>query len=309
MSKKQPRVLTHPLVPATPSSTGEVYALIQLSDGTLLAGTRKVISQWSLEESNSSSLVCVHSLEGHQDAVVELVDLPGRDSFVSSSWDKTIKLWSHSSKECIGSFVGHSDACNVAIVLKCKKDVLVTGADDNSIKMWNIDTRTCIKTLYGHLDEVVALCELRDEKLASGSFDWKINIWDIKSGECIRSLSGHQDWVRGVVEMKDGAIMSASNDRTVRVWNGKRCTDTLPGHTSHIRKLVGLRNGTTVVSLSNDKSVRGWDREGHCLFRCELELDEPYSAVELQNGTLAVGSSSGITIWKIPNKRGTIHHE
>ena len=42
-------------------------------------------------------------------------------------------------------------------------------------------------------------------------------MWDLESGECTKTLKGHTDWVNNVAISPDGrTVVSGSNDNTVR---------------------------------------------------------------------------------------------
>lgn len=68
------------------------------------------------------------------------------DTVLSSSWDKTAKLWDISSGATLATFVGHEAA--VWAVVQLKNGNVITGAADKNIIIWNKDGSK-VKTVTG----------------------------------------------------------------------------------------------------------------------------------------------------------------
>lgn len=51
--------------------------------------------------------------------------------------DKTLKVWSWRTGECIRTLEGHRDA---VICLTAERNLLVSGSADSTIRVWNFET-------------------------------------------------------------------------------------------------------------------------------------------------------------------------
>ena len=101
------------------------------------------------------------SFSGHNHFIEDVaLSYDGRYA-VSSSWDKTLRLWDFNTKASIATFIGHEkDALTVAFSPDNRQ--IVSGARDKSIKLWNVkgDCKYSIDGISGshsgieHLDWV-----------------------------------------------------------------------------------------------------------------------------------------------------------
>ena len=58
----------------------------------------------------SSALGFLGEMEGHSDAVNSVQFSPDGQNIVSASWDKTVRVWSAATGECVQTLAGHSGA-------------------------------------------------------------------------------------------------------------------------------------------------------------------------------------------------------
>ena len=115
----------------TDSSRGiqSVYALVQLSDGTLASGSYdKTIKLW-----DPKTGACKQTLQGHTFCVMALVQLSD-GTLASGSSDKTIKLWDPTTGACKQTLQGHTDGVHALVQLS--DGTLASGSLDKTIKLW-----------------------------------------------------------------------------------------------------------------------------------------------------------------------------
>ena len=67
-----------------------------------------------------------------------------RNTFISGSFDNTIKIWNSQTGECIKSFNLHLNA--VTSLELFSNDRIISSSKDNTVKLWNINSGECLKT-------------------------------------------------------------------------------------------------------------------------------------------------------------------
>ena len=99
---------------------------------------------------------------------------------VSSSKDKTIKIWNLDSKECLRTIVGHFGRVRCLDILP--NGQLISGSEYTTIKVWNSENIECVRTLNANNRDVACLKVLSDNRVSSGS-NKDIYIWDINTDD------------------------------------------------------------------------------------------------------------------------------
>jgi hypothetical protein len=210
----------------------------------------------------------------------------------------------------------------------------VVAAYDDEVGIWDIETGTRIKALNGHKQNIYSAIQLVDGRIAFGGLAKVVCIWTPGSGSAqVIELEGHKDTVMCIVQQKNGTIASASIDKTLRVWDveTRKCLQTIVhnssvycvvqlkdsrlitgskatihlwgstnvtfnGHTDVVRSIIQTKDDT-IVSASNDKTVRMWDLQGTCLRVLTSHSTGVLSIVELSSGRFATSSKRMIHIW------------
>lgn len=139
-------------------------------------------------------------MEAHSDIVlsIDFID----DLLISSSKDKTIKLWKYSDKkkifQPIAVYEGHLEAIGCVAIAPKTKSFLISGSSDKSIKVWSI--KHAIKTFHKQK-------KLEKQKTA------------IKISNALRNIYAHEKDINALkFSPNEKFFASASQDKTIKVF-------------------------------------------------------------------------------------------
>src|SRR6266571_4731341 len=154
---------------------------------------------------------------GHADTVSSVAFAPDGASVLSSSGDRTLKLWNVATGQLIRSFTGHrvpSPLEDVVSAVAFAPDGarVLSCSWDGTLKLWDAATGQLIRSFTGHAAFVASVAFAPDgARVLSGSWDRTLKLWDAATGQLIRSFTGHrvpsplEDVVSEVAFAPDGA--------------------------------------------------------------------------------------------------------
>ena len=199
---------------------------------------------------------------------------------MSSSRDKSIKMWEVPTGYCIKTFLGHREWVRQVAVSQ-DGTLIASCSNDQTIRIWYVSSKECKAELSDH-DHVIECVAWAPDKsvpfineatgseknnlpgpfLVSGSRDKTIKMWDVTSGQCLFTLVGHDNWVRGVMFHPGGKyLMSCSDDKTIRTWDIKnqRCSKVLNAHDHFCATIDFHQTAPYVISGSVDLTAKVWE--------------------------------------------------
>ncbi len=153
---------------------------------------------------------------------------------------------------------------------------LASCGDDGVIRRWNVIDGQPARELHGHRSRVLSIAYRPDgRQLASAGEDGIVRLWDLDAGEA-PTPGGESSSLRGAPQAQE-----------------------LPGHQGVIEAIAYSPDGTRLVSVSRDKTVRTWDvsnrRALHVLLGHEGEIngaafspDNVHAASAGDDGTVRV---------------------
>lgn len=186
---------------------------------------------------------------------------------LSSSSDKTIRLWSLDSFACLVVYKGHEGP-----VWNVKwgpfGHYFATCGWDKTVRVWTQDHISYVRMMVGH-DSSVNLVAWHPNSAyvfsASDQVDKTVRMWSIATGQCVRVFNGHTDSITALECSTNGKILaSADTGGSIILWDLakgtqiKRCR----GHgKGGIWSLSFSIESTILTSGGMDGTVRVWDVE------------------------------------------------
>ncbi|RWR89234.1 WD40 repeat [Cinnamomum micranthum f. kanehirae] len=184
-----------------------------------------------------------------------------RDSFLSASWDDTVKLWTVDRPASLRTFKEHAYCVYAAIWNPRHADVFASASGDCTLRVWDIREPAATIVIPAHDFEILS-CDWNkydDAVIATASVDKSIRVWDVRSFRApVSVLNGHSMAVRKVKfsPHRESLIASCSYDMSVCLWD-YRVEDALIGRNDHHTEFaVGVDMSVLVEGLL---ASTGWD--------------------------------------------------
>ncbi|KAM7526335.1 hypothetical protein LguiA_016237 [Lonicera macranthoides] len=211
------------------------------------------------------------TFKGHMDDILDL-SWSKTELLLSSSMDKTVRLWNMESQDCLKMFA-HSDYVTCVQFNPVNDDYFISGSLDAKVRIWNISARKVVD--WTDLNEMVtATCFTPDGQGALvgshkgncrlySTTDCKLEqkeIFEIrnKKKSPAKKITGFQ-----FAPSSSSEVLLSCADSRIRVMQGSNV----------VQKFAGLRNinsqiaasftpnGKYVISASEDSHVYMWKRD------------------------------------------------
>jgi transcription initiation factor TFIID subunit 5 len=194
-------------------------------------------------------------------------DVPstGPKLLLSSSSDKSIRLWSLDAWTCLVVYKGHEGPVwNVR--WGPFGHYFVSCGWDKTVRVWSQDHISYLRMMVGH-DSNVSQVAWHPNGVyvfsASDQADKSVRMWSISTGQCVRIFTGHTDFISALECSPSGKILaSADGGGNIILWDLakgtqiKRCR----GHgRGGIWSLSFSVESTVLTSGGADGTVRIWD--------------------------------------------------
>lgn len=163
----------------------------------------------------------VQVVENHADWVFAVAFMPDGKHLLTSSRDKTAKIWDLIAKESVVTFPEHQNTV-YAVASKADGKQAVSVGEDNQVRFWNTSgDGKQVRVASGHSARVHRLAMHPTKPLfATCSADQTVRIWNADTGTPVQTLSGHTDWVYALAFSPDGnRLASGAYNGEVRIWD------------------------------------------------------------------------------------------
>ncbi|KAG4944376.1 hypothetical protein JHK85_049022 [Glycine max] len=256
--EKQPTTLPHM---ACKTLLNSLSCMILLLSSAFSQGGNDTSQNEQNIGQNSGKRLCT-LFQGHSGPVYAATFSPAGDFILSSSADKTIRLWSTKLNANLVCYKGHNYPI-WDVQFSPAGHYFASCSHDRTARIWSMDRIQPLRIMAGHLSDVDCVqWHVNCNYIATGSSDKTVRLWDVQSGECVRVFIGHRSMILSLAMSPDGRYMaSGDEDGTIMMWDLSSgcCVTPLVGHTSCVWSLAFSCEGSLLASGSADCTVKFWD--------------------------------------------------
>ncbi|KAK5582461.1 hypothetical protein RB653_004046 [Dictyostelium firmibasis] len=212
----------------------------------------------------------IKSFEEHTKEVYSVDwNLVTKDTFITGSWDQSIKIWNPRTERSLKTFREHRYCIYSAIWSPRNAHLFASVSGDRTLKIWDSRDTRSLNTIKAH-DHEILTCDwnkYNDKEIVTGSVDKTIRIWDIRYPDRPTTiLRGHTYAVRRIKcsPHSESMLASCSYDMSVIVWDRAREQDPILARMDHHTEfVVGLDWNMFIdgqmASCSWDEQVCVWN--------------------------------------------------
>lgn len=245
-----------------------------------------------------------YKMKGHTSFIYDLsITSDGRRA-VTGANDWTLRVWDLLSNKCISILKGHlGDVSSVSLSADGKK--AISGSYDMSVCVWNLETRRMENFLGSHRSRVTNVKMTPNGNIAiSRSVDGEMRIWDLKLNACTSIINVGGGKITPIVLSSDGRYAIIGKINSIEIWDlmNQNRIGVLTGHRSVITSLALSLDGNTLISGSDDMTVRIWNVSSQrCITSLERHTGRILSVAIDENASTIVSSGidGRIAVWDI----------
>ncbi|KAG2348214.1 hypothetical protein BDR05DRAFT_506179 [Suillus weaverae] len=194
---------------------------------------------------------------------------PDKRRMITSSYDKTLRLWDLRTGVMLKKMEGHHDRV-LALAVSRDGQLIASGDESGEVIAWNGETGEplILQPIKAHSQRISSLDFSPDAtELATGSGDCTVELWDTPTWHQSRRDSikqiGWSSSVHCVRYSPSGELLVVATDSNINIFNlsiGK-CTASFEGHQTGNMSIAWTPDGMRLLSGGNnlDPTIREWD--------------------------------------------------
>ncbi|KAI9786104.1 MAG: hypothetical protein M1835_003156 [Candelina submexicana] len=141
-------------------------------------------------------------------------------SLMSTSDDKTVRLWDLPAQDSIRTFVGHQDYVRSGTFMPGQtSSLVVSGSYDQTVRLWDPRAQGRAVMVFKHAAAVESVLSLPSGTTLLASADNQISVLDLVAGKPIQILKNHQKTVTSLcLASNETRVVSGGLDGHVKVF-------------------------------------------------------------------------------------------
>lgn len=214
--------------------------------------------------------------------------------------------YSHDSSMLVTGYVRHVvrilDARTGAPISRCLKHTYaavncaifspdgtrIASSVDDSVIIWSVQTQEQEATPLKSIGDLVGrITYSPDGSQIAGSSYNLILVWDTRTGELMSRMLGEVSLTSRIIYSPDGTQIMCGTNKEIRCFDaqtGQKVGKALFGHTGDIKSLAYSSDGSTIISGSEDRTIRIWDPKAAPSYNIRFGLNTDFNIDMTQDG-------------------------
>ena len=249
-------------------------------------------------------------LTGHLSWITSATFSPDGKYIVSTSRDRTIRIWDALSGKCLRILDGAEDYYVTNAEFSPDGKNIVSAGADEIMRIWDVNSGKCLKEQFGHSINFHSVSYSPDGKniVSAGGQEHDLKVWDSRSGECQIELPEQSFGFYSAAYSADGKrIVTVTTDNNLKILDAQNCSciQTIKGHFCEVTTASLSPDGNLMADVDNDiQAIRIWNiQSGKCIQVMKGHSGDVNSAAFSPDGTKVVSAScdSTVRIWDVQN--------
>ena len=141
--------------------------------------------------------------------------------------------------------------------------VIAGGGEDNAVRLWSADTGEPMRApLTGHEDTVTRVAFSPDGHWLVSMSHGSLRLWDTSNWQLVEKPQFGTNIFASLSVSPAGGFFVTSGAGSLQRWDintGEKIGDPMPGHSDVIDDVAVSTDGRSIISGSNDTTLRFWD--------------------------------------------------
>ncbi|XP_074149330.1 WD repeat-containing protein 88 isoform X2 [Sminthopsis crassicaudata] len=274
--------------------------------------SRPEYQRWGDQERQSK--IPFKMLKGHNQAVSSCHFCSEDTKIISSSYDKTVKIWD----AVTGTNIHNFENCHLAPISECSVTAdstrFITSSYDKTIKLWDMESGEVLWS-FNH-DSIILSCKISfDGKYVICGLDVEnaLCVIDAKNGNIITYVRDHhlKPITTCCFNPDSLRVASGSSNLDMKIWDISAKATLLTIHNAHsniIADCCFTFSGHFLCTAAWDKTLKIWDvntggfrNEGACVTLMEGHEGSVSSCFFTRDASLVVSGSYDkmVTVWDV----------
>ena len=188
----------------------------EISNNRIASGANdKTIKIWNSNEPYN----CIATLKGHNFSVCAILQLKGQELLVSSSKERTLRIWSLITYQCI-TVINNVQCYDTGGMMEIKGNRVLVGGE-STITVVDIGKLRIEKTIHDPLiNTLYSVCYLNNDKYIFGNQKGDFIVYNEAKNSVVRKIEkAHFECILFILRISDKMIASCSQDRTIKIWS------------------------------------------------------------------------------------------